>query len=374
MTNFLKRFCCQVPLIYTDGVDESFKTVCPCPYGTRVYKSTRTDGVVCGRAHEGMLYATKTESNFTYTTDSFFDVQIQGDVEYVFSRGACSSTSQGNVICGDYLVNGSGSVSISGSDEQCNDISHHMDPDRYYLVTTQEFSGTHTVTGFEGYTATIDGDDWTYCEGFDENFCNYEAADDCGSGLDIGISYTNPTTTLSGCPTYCWQSSTTTGTNGISFNPCGSYNTYFFSDDTYKQSVKYASVLRNLRVGESYKAILRLQYRYYLNGYTSLNRPSAEANWQEDDPVEISEFTANDIFKVVGGTLNVSSTDFKDQDYSVSIYNYPSYFYDPTTEEWDTDGEVITPTTDMPEASGYQYRIKETFVIQTTTDCPITDD
>ena len=376
MTNFLKRFCCPVPTLYTNGEDLSFKTVCPCPFGTLVYKSTRTDGVVCGRSHGGMLYLTKTEGAFTYQqyNSNWEGLTIEGDVEYVYYRDPCTTNSFGSPICGDYQISGTGEIEISGEAEQCIDISHHMDPDRYYMMTTQEFAGTHTVTGFEGYGATIDGDNWTFCEGYDEYGCNYAAADDCGNGFDIGISYTNPTVTLFGCPEYCWESSTTTGTNGISFDPCGSYSNYFFSDDTYKQSVKYATVLRNLRVGESYRAVLRLQYRAYLNAYTSLNRPSAEANWQEDEPAEISGFTADDIFKVVGGSLNVSDSDFKAQNFSTSIYSYPSYFYDPTTEEWDTDGEVITPTTDMPEASGYQYRIKGTFVIQTTTDCPVEDE
>lgn len=85
-----------------------------------------------------------------------------------------------------------------------------------------------------------------------------------------------------------------------------------------QQEAEYAFIAKSLVIGKSYSASVGTEDCDYI-----VNEPE---NCVEGTPISVA-FLANDIFKIIGGTLNssVSRDDFVDNDYSVdpTDYNLP---------------------------------------------------
>jgi hypothetical protein len=85
-----------------------------------------------------------------------------------------------------------------------------------------------------------------------------------------------------------------------------------------QQEAEYAFIAKSLVIGKSYSASVVTEDCDYIKGEPE--------NCVEGTPISVA-FLANDIFKIIGGTLNlsVSRNDFVDNDYSLdpSDYNLP---------------------------------------------------
>lgn len=371
--NYFYRFCCDIPgWVASQATNEddpaaSFKSICPCPYITPVYRSTSQLKNIAGVASDDRFY--KRSVTTGYTVD--FEYEQHGN--HFTVSGGDSLQKTVTAICdgedSDLDETFQGSVTVGGDDEECDEIPWAQG---YYHVThyiskgqSADWTGGNTITVGTGnnqgtganYAVEIKG--WAYaesCDPPDEDMISHSFYNE-----PIEVIDDNATTEYSDCPDYCNVGDETNGTSGISFIPCGA-STLGLSNTGTKTSVKYALIFKSLRVGESYQGYARVQYREYLANYGATEAPDSEANWQEDDVLEVTPFTADKTYKIIGGTLNVPVADFEAQNLSTSIYSYPNNFYNPSTEEWDTDGQVITPSQDLDELSGYQYRIKEFWV------------
>tara|TARA_B110000305_G_C19438801_1_gene640581 strand:+ start:140 stop:1291 length:1152 start_codon:yes stop_codon:yes gene_type:complete len=365
--NYFYRFCCIVPTWFTGGMDRSFMSICPCPVAEPVYKSTSQIKNITGIGYNNRYYGLAITSG--YTTEFLYPEAAE---HFTLTQDGSLLKTRMATTDGIDITYG-GSVSVGGSDDKCE----ATDYPGFFTVT--KYEAFNESADYSGGSSIVVGDwqddspaysitGWSYAESCDPPFNEHIFYSRYNSYITVNDD--NLTTEYSVCPVYTNDGDPIDGVSGISFIPCGA-STLGSSSAGIKTSVKYAYIFKNLRVGESYTAYLRLQYRDYLANYGFEEAPSAEANWSEDTPIQIAEFDADEIiqdskrsFKVVGGSLNVSDADFLDENYSTSIYAYPDTFYDPTTQEWDTDGEVITPATNLAELSGKQYRIKESYVLR----------
>lgn len=355
-----------MPTWFTGGQNQDFKSICPCPVATPVYKSTSITKNISGiaNASNNRYYNSRTTTGYDAELSEFWQ-------QYLALSITTGLTKTETASCDGINTAYAGSVSVTADDVTTCEVSA-INPDGTTLYEVSIINADATSDEWEGPGSdfclpypSVFVDNWSYaesCDPIEEPDFQFEFAP-C-------ISVDNSSVTEQyggGCVTLCTIPNTdpVEGTAQISFVPCGA-STLGTSNTATETNVKYAYIFKNLRVDETYSAYLRLQYRDYLANYGVGEAPSAEANWQEDTPIQISEFTATEIFKVVGGSLNVPSANFIDKNYSTSIYSYPDTFYNPTTEEWDTDGEVITPTTNLTEQSGKQYRIKESYVVKTS--------
>lgn len=105
------------------------------------------------------------------------------------------------------------------------------------------------------------------------------------------------------------------------------------------QSAKYALLFKNLIVGKSYDS-----------GGLPLASAEIGETYAEETNIPIASFTATDTFEIIGGTLNVTPAEFKEQNFSLTPSNYSSL---PAGEL------VITPNQSVPEASGYKHKVQE---------------
>ena len=377
--NYFYRFCCNVPSWVTSGISsgggegeetetlEDFKTICPCPFISLIYKSTSQVKDISGIAHNNRFYGLAVTTGYTaqIKSNSIRDA-VSGNIQDSFVKTQTAT-------CDGIEASYQGSFKITGEDKECNEVYdsgfYHVDE---IIAQGQEGSwnggteftvGTFDPSGTNFGDAAVEVKMWSYADS-----CNPDDEDMILHGysnVTVEVNDSALSTEYSECATYCEDSDATEGNRSISFIPCGA-STLGISNTGTETNVKYATLFKSLRVDETYKAYLRLQYRDYLANYGVDEAPEPEANWVEDEPVEISEFTADKTYKLIGGTLNVPVADFEAQNLSTSIYSYPNTFYDPATEEWDTDGEVITPTENLEELSGKQYRIKESFVYKTS--------
>ena len=366
--NYFYRFCCNVPTWFTGGEVLDFKTICPCPTAEPVYKSTSTKKNISGIANpnDNRFYSTRTTTGYGAAMSEFWQQYISLNIDESLQRietAICDNDTP--AIINSY----EGSATATASDVVECEVSYTApDGTQFYEKSVINVNASANWEGGITFCLpnnTIEVDNWSYAE-------NCDVADDWDFDFKftrcINVTEDNITQVYGGgCLTLCTIPNTdpVEGTAQISFVPCGA-STLGIDNTATETNVKYAYIFKNLRVDETYTAYLRRQYRDYLANYGVGEAPSAEANWSEDTPLQVSAFTADEIFKVVGGSLNVPSADFLDENYSTSIYSYPDTFYDPTTQEWDTDGEVITPTTNLTEQSGKQYRIKESYVVKTS--------
>jgi hypothetical protein len=372
--NYFYRFCCNIPeWVETQATNEddpaaSFKSICPCPYITPVYRSTSQVKNIAGVTNDNRFYEIAETTG--YTTDFKFSAAGDHFSQSITAPFKKTQTASCDGEDPEITTTYEGTVTVTGEDEECDPISYA--PGFYHVTKyisknktadwgggTEIQVGTYNSTDHNTEDAAYEIKGWAY-------------ADSCDPDDDDMISHTfhnsiltvddgSTTTEFINCPKYCNVGDETNGTSGISFIPCGA-STLGLSDTGTKTSVKYALIFKSLRVNESYQGYARVQYRDYLANYGVLEAPSAEANWQEDDVLEVTSFTADKTYKIIGGTLNVPVADFEAQNLSTSIYSYPNNFYDPSTEEWNTDGQVIIANTDLEEISGYQFRIKEFWV------------
>lgn len=367
--NYFYRFCCNVPTWFTGGQNQNFKSICPCPVAEPVYKSTSETKRISGIANpsNNRYYNSRTTTGYDAELSEFWQQYLTLEITTDLTKTETASCDDNTPTINTSYT---GQASVTADDvTTCEVSAENPDGTKFYEVsiinadaTSDEWEGGSDFC--TSYPAVF-VDNWSYAEScdpseepdFEFQFAPCIDVDDSSVTQEYG----------GGCVTLCTIPNTdpVEGSAQISFVPCGA-STLGISGTATETNVKYAYIFKNLRVDETYTAYLRLQYRDYLANYGAGEAPSAEANWQEDTPIQISGFTADDIFKVVGGSLNVPASDFKTQDFSTSIYSYPDTFYDPTTEEWDTDGEVITPTTNLTEQSGKQYRIKESYVVKTS--------
>jgi hypothetical protein len=370
--NYFYRFCCDMPgWVASQAANEddpaaSFKSICPCPYITPVYRSTSQLKNISGVASSDRFYlssvTTGYTADFTYSQAGNHFTLEGGDSLIKTVTATCDGEQS------ELNTTYEGTVTVGGSDEDCDGIywapgfyhvTHYISKDQsadWEGGNITVGTGTDQGTG-ANYAYEIKG--WAYaesCDPPDEDMISHSYFN-----ASITVNDDNTTTEYFNCPKYCNVGDETNGTSGISFIPCGA-STLGLSDTATKTSVKYACIFKNLRVNESYQGYARVQYREYLANYGASEMPDAEANWQEDNVLEITSFTANKTYRIIGGTLNVPVADFEAQNLSTSIYSYPTQFYNQSTEEWNTDGQVITPTQNLTEVSGYQYRIKEFWV------------
>ena len=114
-----------------------------------------------------------------------------------------------------------------------------------------------------------------------------------------------------------------------------SYNSDPFSWST--QSAKYAVLFADLIVGKDYQS-------------QGLPRASAEIGetYEEETNIPIPTFTATDTFHIVGGTLNVTPAEFREQNFSLSPSSYSNL---------PAGDKVIDPTEDVAEADGYKNQV-----------------
>tara|TARA_R110000824_G_scaffold336777_1_gene523309 strand:- start:166 stop:1440 length:1275 start_codon:yes stop_codon:yes gene_type:complete len=114
-----------------------------------------------------------------------------------------------------------------------------------------------------------------------------------------------------------------------------SYNSSPFSWST--QSAKYAVLFADLIEGKDYQS-------------QGLPRASAEIGetYEEETNIPIPTFTATDTFHIVGGTLNVTPAEFREQNFSLSPSSYSNL---------PAGDKVIDPTRDVAEADGYKNQV-----------------
>tara|TARA_R110000787_G_scaffold117669_1_gene228355 strand:- start:237 stop:1517 length:1281 start_codon:yes stop_codon:yes gene_type:complete len=114
-----------------------------------------------------------------------------------------------------------------------------------------------------------------------------------------------------------------------------SYNSSPFSWSI--QSAKYALLFADLIVGKDYQS-------------QGLPRASAEIGetYEEETNIPIPTFTATDTFHIIGGTLNVTPAEFKEQNFSLNPSSYSNL---------PAGDKVIDPTEDVAEADGYKNQV-----------------
>jgi hypothetical protein len=103
------------------------------------------------------------------------------------------------------------------------------------------------------------------------------------------------------------------------------------------QSAKYALLFVNLVEGKDYQS-------------QGLPRASAEIGetYEEETNIPIPTFTATDTFHIIGGTLNVTPAEFKEQNFSLDPSSYSNL---------PAGDKVIDPTEDVAEADGYKNKV-----------------
>lgn len=114
-----------------------------------------------------------------------------------------------------------------------------------------------------------------------------------------------------------------------------------YNDDPFSwiiQSAQYALLFKNLFVGNSYQS----------GGLPFASAEIGEA-YEEETNIPIPTFTATDTFHIIGGTLNVTPEEFKENNFSLN----PSAYIGLSSGDL-----VITPTENVQEADGYKYRVR----------------
>ena len=366
--NYFYRFCCNVPgwvvaqATNPDDPADDFKSICPCPYITPVYRSASQLKKIAGIANvtNNRFYKTKISTGYVTEFSTFWQRWLTLDITTDLLRtdtAVCENDGTTNI---NSSYEGSANVTADNVIE-CEVSYTAPDGTEFYEKSVVNANTTADWEGGSEFCTpdrSVEADNWSYAE-------NCDPGDDWDFDFKLSpciyVDSDYITNEFSDCPDYCNVGDETNGTSGISFIPCGA-STLGGSNTGTKTSVKYAVIFKNLRVDESYQGYARVQYRIYLANYGISETPGAEDNWFEDNAIEITPFTADKTYKIIGGNLNVPVADFEAQNLSTSIYSYPDNFYDPSTEEWDTDGQVIIANQDLDEVSGYQYRIKEFWV------------
>ena len=115
-----------------------------------------------------------------------------------------------------------------------------------------------------------------------------------------------------------------------------SYNSSPFSWSI--QSAQYALLFKGLIVGKSYES-----------GGLQFGSAEIGETYEEETNIPIPSFTATDTFYIIGGTLNVTPEEFKENNFSLNPNSYSGL----------SSGDlVITPTEDVQEADGYKYKVQ----------------
>lgn len=115
-----------------------------------------------------------------------------------------------------------------------------------------------------------------------------------------------------------------------------SYNSSPFSWSI--QSAKYALLFTGLVVGKSYES-----------GGLPFGSAEIGETYEEETNIPIPSFPATDTFHIIGGTLNVTPEEFKENNFSLNPNSYSGL----------SSGDlVITPTEDVQEADGYKYKVQ----------------
>ena len=178
-----------------------------------------------------------------------------------------------------------------------------------------EITGTHT----EDSSCLSGGSSVTYPDTFSISLSrtlvgtrfDEELDQSAGGTIEQGLSYESPDSDEAAKEaTDFGEWSSLSGGGAISYdqdrNGTGSFG---------QREAEYAFIATNLVIGKSYSASVGTEDCNYVVG-------EAE-DCVEGTPISVA-FSANDIFKVIGGTLNssVSRNDFVDNDYSVNPSDY----------------------------------------------------
>ena len=328
---------------------------CACPAITNVNRFRTKTATMCGRldldAGDGIYYKSIGTVHGGFYIGS-------GESSVTYSRdedGVCSSesTPRGNYCDNLYqdggsyyrqkieTINRSGSCNESAScedgilcpttwayDENITRISTStitIDGGNCPVVTEMTGSGSVTASKTSGQPCEEGApcaDDYNCSSGWDGDGCNNV----CSAVITqtTTTTYADPVTEAVASVTYSaadtdaeaasateWSEwSGVVGGGAISYdqdrNGTGSFG---------QREAEYAFIATNLVIGKSYSASV---------GTEDCNYVVAEAeDCVEGTPISVA-FSADDIFKVIGGTLNssVSRNDFVDNDYSVNPSDY----------------------------------------------------
>ena len=376
---YLMGTCC--PRIYGGSLEEGiFKAVCGCPVATPIYVSRTTPKSISGlESDDNRFYGQRETVGYTYELEGsgsyFSGVSVNENIQLKKNEYA---------NCDGGSISYSGMVTATASDVRSCEPSFPGESDTgekevSFINGTAiaSWSGSNTFLSNGGFTV----ENWSYAPTCDPDQEEPPVEPDFVF-QDVGVTFivnsSNLTETYSNCPSYCdiYDSNgdvikNIKGSEPNTFRPCGA-STLGSSGRGYFQTVAQAYLITNLDKETSYSGSFIIQERNYLANYGFNEAPEPEDNWFLKEIVEFEFSCPNDRdWLILDGNLNVTEERFVEEDFSTSIYDYPETFRGTDSDgnpEWNTDGEVVSPTNFVPNTQGKQHR-KKMYFLYANKDC-----